>query len=70
MAQNGIAVPDLPEAVSKPPEGIVLPPKDIRGKLLPPLMARAQSDSNHSDRRENGRLCRSQWSRLRRPNSR
>ena len=29
MAQNG-APPDLPEAVSKPPEGIVLPPKDIR----------------------------------------
>ena len=23
----------LPEEVSKPPEGIVLPPKDIRGKL-------------------------------------
>jgi splicing factor 3A subunit 1 len=29
MATNG-AIPDLPEAVSKPPEGIVLPPKDIR----------------------------------------
>ncbi|EXJ65671.1 uncharacterized protein A1O5_11198 [Cladophialophora psammophila CBS 110553] len=29
MAQNG-AVPELPESVSKPPEGIVLPPKDIR----------------------------------------
>ncbi|KAF7510616.1 hypothetical protein GJ744_006228 [Endocarpon pusillum] len=29
MATNG-AVPELPEAVSKPPEGIVLPPKDIR----------------------------------------
>ena len=29
MAQNG-APSDLPEAVSKPPEGIVLPPKDIR----------------------------------------
>ncbi|KIX06466.1 uncharacterized protein Z518_04442 [Rhinocladiella mackenziei CBS 650.93] len=29
MAQNG-AVPELPEAVSKPPEGVVLPPKDIR----------------------------------------
>ena len=29
MAQNG-AVPDLPDAVNKPPEGVVLPPKDIR----------------------------------------
>ena len=29
MAQNG-ALPDLPESVSKPPEGVVLPPKDIR----------------------------------------
>ncbi|KAG9771236.1 hypothetical protein KCU88_g6408, partial [Aureobasidium melanogenum] len=29
MAQNG-AVPELPESASKPPEGIVLPPKDIR----------------------------------------
>ena len=29
MAQNG-APPDLPEAVAKPPEGVVLPPKDIR----------------------------------------
>lgn len=29
MAQNG-AVPELPESVSKPPEGVVLPPKDIR----------------------------------------
>lgn len=29
MAQNG-AVPDLPDSVSKPPEGVVLPPKDIR----------------------------------------
>lgn len=29
MAQNG-AIPELPESVSKPPEGIVLPPKDIR----------------------------------------
>ena len=29
MAQNG-APPELPEAVSKPPEGVVLPPKDIR----------------------------------------
>ena len=29
MAQNG-APPDLPDAVSKPPEGVVLPPKDIR----------------------------------------
>jgi splicing factor 3A subunit 1 len=29
MATNG-AIPDLPESVSKPPEGIVLPPKDIR----------------------------------------
>jgi splicing factor 3A subunit 1 len=29
MATNG-ATPDLPEAVSKPPEGVVLPPKDIR----------------------------------------
>ena len=29
MAQNG-APPELPDAVSKPPEGIVLPPKDIR----------------------------------------
>ncbi|ETI28671.1 hypothetical protein G647_01122 [Cladophialophora carrionii CBS 160.54] len=28
MAANG--VPDLPESVSKPPEGVVLPPKDIR----------------------------------------
>ena len=28
MASNG--VPDLPESVSKPPEGVVLPPKDIR----------------------------------------
>ena len=28
MASNG--VPELPEAVNKPPEGIVLPPKDIR----------------------------------------
>ncbi|KPI34387.1 Pre-mRNA-splicing factor [Cyphellophora attinorum] len=28
MGSNG--VPDLPEAVNKPPEGIVLPPKDIR----------------------------------------
>jgi splicing factor 3A subunit 1 len=31
MAQNG-GTPELPEAVSKPPEGIVLPPKDIRGQ--------------------------------------
>ena len=31
MAQNG-GPPELPEAVSKPPEGIVLPPKDIRGE--------------------------------------
>jgi splicing factor 3A subunit 1 len=30
MAQNG-GTPELPEAVSKPPEGVVLPPKDIRG---------------------------------------
>ncbi|KIX97169.1 uncharacterized protein Z520_07283 [Fonsecaea multimorphosa CBS 102226] len=32
MAQNGQngAVPELPESVSKPPEGVVLPPKDIR----------------------------------------
>ena len=29
MAQNG-GVPELPESVSKPPEGTVLPPKDIR----------------------------------------
>ncbi|KAK4935784.1 SF3a splicing factor complex subunit [Elasticomyces elasticus] len=29
MAQNG-AVPELPESVSKPPEGVILPPKDIR----------------------------------------
>ena len=29
MAQNG-AVPELPEAISKAPEGVVLPPKDIR----------------------------------------
>lgn len=29
MAQNG-GVPELPESVSKPPEGVVLPPKDIR----------------------------------------
>ncbi|EXJ85455.1 hypothetical protein A1O1_05819 [Capronia coronata CBS 617.96] len=29
MAQPG-AIPELPEAASKPPEGIVLPPKDIR----------------------------------------
>ena len=29
MAQNG-ALPDLPETVSKPPDGVVLPPKDIR----------------------------------------
>jgi len=29
MATNG-AIPELPEAVSKPPEGVVLPPKDIR----------------------------------------
>lgn len=28
MASNG--VPELPDAVNKPPEGIVLPPKDIR----------------------------------------
>lgn len=28
MATNG--VPELPEAVGKPPEGVVLPPKDIR----------------------------------------
>jgi splicing factor 3A subunit 1 len=28
MASNGL--PDLPEAVSKPPDGVVLPPKDIR----------------------------------------
>ena len=32
MAQNG-GTPELPEAVSKPPEGVVLPPKDIRGGL-------------------------------------
>lgn len=25
--------PNLPEEVSKPPEGVVLPPKDIRGKF-------------------------------------
>ena len=31
MAQNGApGTPDLPEAVSKPPPGVVLPPKDIR----------------------------------------
>lgn len=29
MATNG-AIPDLPESASKPPEGVVLPPKDIR----------------------------------------
>lgn len=29
MAANG-GIPELPEAVSKPPDGIVLPPKDIR----------------------------------------
>lgn len=29
MATNG-APPELPESVSKPPEGVVLPPKDIR----------------------------------------
>lgn len=29
MAANG-ATSDLPESVSKPPEGVVLPPKDIR----------------------------------------
>lgn len=29
MAQNG-AVPDLPESATKAPEGVVLPPKDIR----------------------------------------
>jgi splicing factor 3A subunit 1 len=29
MAQNG-GVPELPEAASKPPDGVVLPPKDIR----------------------------------------
>lgn len=28
------ATPTLPEEVSKPPEGVVLPPKDIRGKSL------------------------------------
>jgi hypothetical protein len=33
MAQNG-GTPELPEAVSKPPEGVVLPPKDIRGGVI------------------------------------
>ena len=28
--QNGTSTPDLPDAVNKPPEGVVLPPKDIR----------------------------------------
>lgn len=30
FATNG-DTPALPEEVSKPPEGVVLPPKDIRG---------------------------------------
>ena len=30
MATNNGATPDLPESVSKPPGGVVLPPKDIR----------------------------------------
>ncbi|KKY21001.1 putative pre-mrna splicing factor [Phaeomoniella chlamydospora] len=31
MAQNGApGTPDLPDVVNKPPEGVVLPPKDIR----------------------------------------
>lgn len=29
---NGASTPTLPEEVSKPPEGVVLPPKDIRGE--------------------------------------
>lgn len=30
---TGASTPNLPEEVSKPPEGVVLPPKDIRGEL-------------------------------------
>lgn len=31
---NGNGTPsDLPEEVSKPPEGVVLPPRDIRSKI-------------------------------------
>ncbi|RVX65788.1 hypothetical protein B0A52_10319 [Exophiala mesophila] len=30
MAQNGSSIPDLPESATKAPEGVVLPPKDIR----------------------------------------
>ena len=34
MEQNGTSgTPDLPDVVNKPPEGVVLPPKDIRGEV-------------------------------------
>jgi len=32
---SGPQTPVLPDEVSKPPEGVVLPPKDIRGQSLP-----------------------------------
>jgi hypothetical protein len=31
-ADNGPLLPSLPDEVSKPPAGVVLPPKDIRGQ--------------------------------------
>lgn len=32
----GQTPPELPDEVNKPPEGVILPPKDIRGKLSMP----------------------------------
>jgi splicing factor 3A subunit 1 len=46
MAQNG-GTPELPEVVSKPPEGVVLPPKDIRGGLSS-LVIRSQTTTANS----------------------
>src|SRR5271168_4359160 len=46
MAQNG-GTPELPEAVSKPPEGVVLPPKDIRGGSSS-LVIRSQTTAANS----------------------
>ena len=58
------------DEVSKPPEGVVLPPKDIRGQFLVPFEKASAMDAGftdvlHSNRREDGWLCGSEWSCIR-----
>lgn len=55
----------LPEDMNKPPEGVVVPPKDIRG-VYESVFAQDAANLESSNRREERGLCGTKWTCFRR----